>query len=85
MLHYRNGKKIEIDLDEYMGMASPRGAEYLDELAAKYNIPDNVILEIGVTFVVNEMSAAMSHNPCIINSIMPCVDVNPTNQNEDSD
>lgn len=25
----------EIDLDEYMGMASPRGAEYLDELAAK--------------------------------------------------
>ena len=25
----------EIDLDEYMGMASPGGAEYLDELAAK--------------------------------------------------
>ena len=46
----------------------------LTELSAKYNIPDDIILEIGMTFVVNEMRAAANQQPCVINSIMPNLD-----------
>ncbi len=41
----------------------------LTELSQKYGLDDNVVLDIGVTFLLNEMSASMNGNPSLLNSI----------------
>lgn len=59
--------KVEASLSEWEEMM-------VNELSQKFNISDDVILEIGITFIVNEMSAAMNGKPSIINSISPRVE-----------
>lgn len=41
----------------------------LMELSQKYGLDDNVVLDIGVTFLLNEMSASMNGKPSLLNSI----------------
>ena len=41
----------------------------LTELSQKYGLDDNVVLDIGVTFLLNEMSASMNGKPSLLNSI----------------
>ncbi len=43
----------------------------VDELCAQYRIPDDVVLNIGITFLLNEMSASMNGMPSLLNSINP--------------
>lgn len=43
--------------------------QMVTDLAAQYNLPDDVILQIGVTFMMNEMSASMNGKPSLLNSI----------------
>ena len=39
------------------------------ELATKYDLDENIVLDIGITFVINEMSAAMNGKQALINTI----------------
>lgn len=41
----------------------------LTELSQKYGLDDNVVLDIGVTFLLNEMSASMNGKSSLLNSI----------------
>ena len=41
----------------------------LSELSQKYGLDDDVVLDIGVTFLLNEMSASMNGKPSLLNSI----------------
>lgn len=43
----------------------------VSDLSKEYNVPAETVLAIGLTFVVNEMSAAMNQQPCVINTITP--------------
>lgn len=68
---HNNPLKVEASLSEWEEMM-------VNELSQKFNISDDIILEIGITFIVNEMSAAMNGKPSIINSISPCVENSAT-------
>lgn len=39
------------------------------ELAAQHNVADDVVLSIGVTFLMNELSGSMNGKPSLLNSI----------------
>lgn len=41
----------------------------VDELALKYGLSGDVVLDIGCTFLVNELSGAMNGKVCILNSM----------------
>lgn len=39
------------------------------ELAQKFGVDEDVVLNIGVTFLVNELSGSMNGKPSLLNSI----------------
>lgn len=41
----------------------------VDELCKQYDLPDSVVLNIGVTFLMNELSGSMNGKPSLLNSI----------------
>ena len=41
----------------------------VDDLCKQYNLPDNVVLNIGITFLMNELSGSMNGKPSLLNSI----------------
>ena len=41
----------------------------VDDLCRQYNLPDSVILNIGVTFLMNEISASQNGKQSLLNSI----------------
>ena len=43
--------------------------QMVEDLAKQYDLQDDVILQIGVTFLVNEMSASMNGKQSLLNSM----------------
>lgn len=48
----------------------------LSELSEKYKMNAESILDVGLTFLINELSAAGNQTPCILSSINPVIDEN---------
>ena len=43
----------------------------VSELASQYDVPDEVVLNIGVTFLLNELSGSANGKQSLLNSIRP--------------
>ena len=41
----------------------------VDDLCKQYNLPDDVVLNIGVTFLLNELQGSANGKPSILNSM----------------
>jgi len=48
---------------------NPWEEEMIAEFAKKYAISEDAVMDIGITFLLNEMESARHHNPCFMTAL----------------
>lgn len=62
----KNNQENKIQVDAAL---SDWEESMISELSDAYGISDDIVLNIGVTFLMNELSASMNGKPSLLNSI----------------
>ena len=57
-----NRQKLDICLSDWED-------QMVEDFCVKYDLPDSVVLDIGVSFLYNELQAGFAGKPCMMSSI----------------